>query len=99
MRVAILGGTFNPPHLAHLLCASEAADQLELDRVILMPVASPPHKEVPEEPGPEVRLELCELRWPPTCASRYPASNSIVAGRPSRSIPCVSCMHDIRSTS
>jgi nicotinate-nucleotide adenylyltransferase len=61
VRVAILGGTFNPPHLAHLLCASEAADQLELDRVILMPVASPPHKEVPEEPGPEVRLELCEL--------------------------------------
>jgi nicotinate-nucleotide adenylyltransferase len=61
VRVAILGGTFNPPHLAHLLCASEAADQLELDRVILMPVSSPPHKEVPEDPGPEVRLELCEL--------------------------------------
>jgi nicotinate-nucleotide adenylyltransferase len=61
VRVAILGGTFNPPHLAHLLCASEAADQLELDRVILMPVSSPPHKEVPEDPGPEVRLELCGL--------------------------------------
>jgi nicotinate-nucleotide adenylyltransferase len=61
VRVAILGGTFNPPHLAHLLCASEAADQLGLDRVILMPVFSPPHKEVPEDPGPEVRLGLCEL--------------------------------------
>jgi nicotinate-nucleotide adenylyltransferase len=61
MRVAILGGTFNPPHLAHLLCASEAADQLGLDRVILMPVFAPPHKEAPEDPGPEVRLELCEL--------------------------------------
>ena len=61
MRVALLGGTFNPPHLAHLLCASEAADQLGLDRVILMPVFSPPHKEVPEDPGPEVRLGLCEL--------------------------------------
>jgi len=61
VRVAILGGTFNPPHLAHLLCASEAADQLGLDRVILMPVFSPPHKEVPEDPGPAVRLELCEL--------------------------------------
>jgi nicotinate-nucleotide adenylyltransferase len=60
-RVALLGGTFNPPHLAHLLCASEAADQLGLDRVILMPVFTPPHKEVPEDPGPEVRLELCEL--------------------------------------
>ena len=61
MRVAILGGTFNPPHLAHLLCASEAADQLGLDRVILMPVFTPPHKEVPEDPGPGVRLTLCEL--------------------------------------
>jgi nicotinate-nucleotide adenylyltransferase len=61
VKVALLGGTFNPPHLAHLLCASEAADQLGLDRVILMPVFTPPHKEVPEDPGPEVRLGLCEL--------------------------------------
>jgi nicotinate-nucleotide adenylyltransferase len=61
VRVALLGGTFNPPHLAHLLCASEAADQLALDRVVLMPVFTPPHKEVPEDPGAEVRLELCEL--------------------------------------
>ena len=43
------------------MCASEAADQLGLDRVILMPVFTPPHKEVPDDPGPEVRLELCEL--------------------------------------
>jgi nicotinate-nucleotide adenylyltransferase len=61
VKVAVLGGTFNPPHIAHLLCASEAADQLGLDRVILMPVFTPPHKEVPEDPGAEVRVELCEL--------------------------------------
>jgi nicotinate-nucleotide adenylyltransferase len=61
VKVALLGGTFNPPHLAHLLCASEAADQLGLDRVILMPVFAPPHKEIADDPGPEVRLELCEL--------------------------------------
>jgi nicotinate-nucleotide adenylyltransferase len=61
VRIGLLGGTFNPPHAAHLLCASEAADQLALDRVILLPVFTPPHKEVPEDPGPEVRLELCEL--------------------------------------
>ena len=61
MKVALLGGTFNPPHLAHLLCASEAADQLGLDRVVLMPASTPPHKEVPDDPGPEVRLRLCEL--------------------------------------
>ncbi|HEV7495347.1 nicotinate-nucleotide adenylyltransferase [Baekduia sp.] len=60
-RLGILGGTFNPPHLAHLLAAQEAYDQLELDRVLLMPVATPPHKEAADDPGPEVRLELCRL--------------------------------------
>jgi nicotinate-nucleotide adenylyltransferase len=60
-RVGILGGTFNPPHLGHLLCASEAADQLGLDRVLLMPVAVPPHKEAPGDPGADERLALCEL--------------------------------------
>ena len=39
--VGILGGTFNPPHLAHLVCASEARAQLGLDRVVLVPTARP----------------------------------------------------------
>ncbi|MDQ3850850.1 MAG: nicotinate-nucleotide adenylyltransferase [Actinomycetota bacterium] len=60
-RFGILGGTFNPPHVAHLVCASEAAHQLDLDRVVLMPVARPPHKEIVAEPGPEERLALCRL--------------------------------------
>jgi nicotinate-nucleotide adenylyltransferase len=60
-RVGILGGTFNPPHLAHLVCASEAASQLRLDRVLLTPVAQAPHKEAPYDPGPQERLELCRL--------------------------------------
>ncbi len=60
-RVGILGGTFNPPHLAHLVCASEAAAQLRLDRVLLTPVAVPPHKEASADPGADVRLELCRL--------------------------------------
>jgi len=60
-RVGILGGTFNPPHLGHLVCASEAAKQLELDRVLLTPAATPPHKRTLEDPGAEERLELCRL--------------------------------------
>jgi nicotinate-nucleotide adenylyltransferase len=59
--IGILGGTFNPPHLGHLVCAQEAHAQLELDRVLLMPVAAPPHKRLDDDPGPEVRLELCRL--------------------------------------
>jgi nicotinate-nucleotide adenylyltransferase len=60
-RIGILGGSFNPPHLAHLLCASEAATQLGLDRVLLTPVAAPPHKDAERDPGPRERLELCRL--------------------------------------
>src|SRR5204862_2850660 len=60
-RVGIFGGTFNPPHLAHLVCASEAAVQLRLDRVLLTPVAVPPHKEARADPGAAERLELCRL--------------------------------------
>ena len=60
-RVGILGGTFNPPHLAHLVCAQEAAAQLGLDRVLLTPVAVPPHKQARDDPGPAERLELCRL--------------------------------------
>ena len=41
-RLGLLGGTFNPPHLAHLVCAQEAFDQLELDRVLWIPVFEPP---------------------------------------------------------
>jgi nicotinate-nucleotide adenylyltransferase len=61
VRVGILGGTFNPPHLGHLVCAQEAYIQLGLDRVTLIPARIPPHKPVEDEPGPEHRLELCRL--------------------------------------
>ena len=61
MRIGIFGGTFNPPHLGHLICAQEAHLQLELDQVIFIPAAEPPHKPVPDDPGPEHRLELCRL--------------------------------------
>jgi nicotinate-nucleotide adenylyltransferase len=61
VRIGILGGTFNPPHLGHLICAQEAYLQLGLDRVTLVPARIPPHKPVEDEPGPEHRLELCRL--------------------------------------
>jgi nicotinate-nucleotide adenylyltransferase len=59
--VGILGGTFNPPHIGHLVMAQEAREQLGLDRVVLMPVAVPPHKEADGDPGAEVRLALARL--------------------------------------
>ena len=44
LKVGVLGGTFDPPHLGHLWLATLAADALGLDRVLLMPAARPPHK-------------------------------------------------------
>ena len=61
MRLGILGGTFNPPHLGHLVCSQEAYRELQLDRVMLIPARIPPHKPVEHEPGPSHRLELCRL--------------------------------------
>ncbi len=43
-RIGVFGGTFDPPHLGHLWLASLAADTLNLDRVLFMPAAQPPHK-------------------------------------------------------
>jgi nicotinate-nucleotide adenylyltransferase len=60
-RVGLLGGTFNPPHLGHLLCAQEARLGLGLDRVLLVPAATPPHKAVEAEPGVGHRIAMCEL--------------------------------------
>ncbi len=61
MRIGILGGTFNPPHLGHLVCGQEAYVQLGLDRVMLIPARIPPHKPVDDEPGVGHRVELCRL--------------------------------------
>jgi nicotinate-nucleotide adenylyltransferase len=61
LRIGILGGAFNPPHIGHLVCAQEALVQLKLDRVVFMPVGVAPHREIESDPGAEARLEMAEL--------------------------------------
>ncbi len=56
----LFGGSFNPPHLGHLICAQQAAEQLQLDRVVLVPLHTPTHRELDGDPGPAARLALCE---------------------------------------
>jgi len=43
-RLGILGGTFDPPHTAHLVMADQARGQLNLARVLFVPAGQPPHK-------------------------------------------------------
>jgi nicotinate-nucleotide adenylyltransferase len=60
MRIGILGGTFNPIHLAHLRIAEEVREACSLDRVLFIPAADPPHKPVAEEVPFAQRLAMVE---------------------------------------
>lgn len=60
-QIGILGGTFDPVHLAHLILAERARDELVLDAVIFIPAAVPPHKRTRTiTPGPR-RWEMLEI--------------------------------------
>ena len=59
MKIGIFGGTFNPPHLGHLTAARTTVDVLGLDKLLIIPAAIPPHKELPEStPAREHRLAM-----------------------------------------
>jgi nicotinate-nucleotide adenylyltransferase len=60
-RIGLLGGTFNPPHLAHLALARAALEQCHLERVLLVPARVAPHKPEGDDPGAEHRLAMCRL--------------------------------------
>ena len=60
MRTGVLGGTFDPIHLGHLAAARAAIGCATLDRVLLVPSGTPPHRPGAEAPA-EMRLEMCLL--------------------------------------
>lgn len=47
-KIGIIGGTFDPIHYGHLIAAEWAKDELNLDKIIFIPAANPPHKELQE---------------------------------------------------
>lgn len=60
-RVGILGGTFDPVHFGHLVIAEEVGEAIQLDRVLFIPAAIPPHK-LDEDVTPAAhRLAMVEL--------------------------------------
>ena len=60
-RIGILGGTFNPPHLGHLLMAEQVGKQLDLDEVWFMPTAKPPHAPGKQTIASQHRMEMVKL--------------------------------------
>jgi nicotinate-nucleotide adenylyltransferase len=56
--IGVFGGTFDPPHLGHLILAAEAYDQLGLDRLLWVLTPDPPHKQGQHISQAEVRLQL-----------------------------------------
>ncbi len=61
-RIGILGGTFNPVHVEHVRLAKSAVDELQLDKLIIMPTYMPPHKSVIPAPA-EDRIKMLELAF------------------------------------
>ncbi len=60
MRVGILGGTFDPIHIGHLIAASEVHTQLSLDTVIFLPAGNPWQKSDSEVTPPTTRFEMVQ---------------------------------------
>ncbi|MCB0061522.1 MAG: nicotinate-nucleotide adenylyltransferase [Caldilineaceae bacterium] len=78
-RVGVLGGTFDPIHLGHLILAEEARIQLQLDRVYLVPAGEPPHKQDQIVTPIEHRVRMVELA---TAESMHLWVSRIDADRP-----------------
>jgi nicotinate-nucleotide adenylyltransferase len=60
VRIGVFGGTFDPPHIGHLILADEACQQLNLDHVLWVPTARPPHKLEEEITSIQQRVDLVE---------------------------------------
>ena len=60
-KVGIMGGTFNPIHIAHLILAEQAYEQYELDEILFMPSKRPAYKDLNEVIDEEYRQHMIEL--------------------------------------
>jgi nicotinate-nucleotide adenylyltransferase len=61
MRVGIFGGTFDPPHIGHLILAEDACEQLKLDQVLWVLTPFPPHKTMQKISPVQVRMSMVLL--------------------------------------
>jgi nicotinate-nucleotide adenylyltransferase len=62
VRIGVFGGEFDPPHVGHLVIAQEARYRLELDRLLVVPPAAPPHRSPSAVPA-ETRMRMAEAAF------------------------------------
>ena len=63
MKIGLFGGTFNPVHLGHVKLVENFKDKLNLDKVLVIPTAQPPHKEMAELVSSEDRINMCKIAF------------------------------------
>lgn len=67
MRIGIFGGTFNPPHKGHKRMVLEMMKAASLDKVLIIPTYTPPHKTAPDLASTKDRMKMCELLFSEDC--------------------------------
>lgn len=63
MRIGIFGGTFNPPHPGHKRLAESMLDSASLDKILIIPTHTPPHKQHSDLADEKHRLNMCRLAF------------------------------------
>ena len=63
MKIGIFGGTFNPPHKGHSRMVEKMAEELELDKVIIIPNKVPTHKRCDDLADNKDRLAMCKIAF------------------------------------
>ncbi len=92
MRIGVLGGTFNPVHIGHLVLAETACEELQLDRLVFVPCCQPPHK--PDRGLALPRHRLAMVRLAVRGHSRLQASDlEVVRGGRSYTVETLRALH------
>ncbi|MBR3816684.1 MAG: nicotinate (nicotinamide) nucleotide adenylyltransferase [Clostridia bacterium] len=63
MRIGIYGGSFNPPHKGHIRLAEAIFCDAQLDKILIIPAGTPPHKESPDLAEDSARLAMCAMAF------------------------------------
>lgn len=67
MRIGIFGGTFNPPHFGHKRLAQAMIKSASLDKILIIPTSTPPHKISSDLASENHRLEMCKRVFDESC--------------------------------